>query len=112
MVRWLLPMLYFVLCESLGALYELGLAHQINGTIGALAAFLLIALTFPAMPIGQMAHKATATLLGVSPTDTIAYHSFWPRFVGVQVSILVCVLSIVLIVYLLSLGAKRKDAKP
>ena len=112
MTRWLLPLLYFVLCETLDLLYELGLASQISGTIGMISAFLLIAITFPAISIGELAHKQTAILLGILPTDTIAYHSFWPRFVGVQSSILVCTLAVVLIVYFVGLGAKavKNDA--
>jgi hypothetical protein len=106
MRRWLLPVIYLVLCEALDLFYELGLSRQINGIFGIISALILVAITFPAGPIGEWAHNQTAIFLGISSTDTIAYHSFWPRFLGVQASILSCTLILVLIVCLVSLGAR------
>ena len=102
MRRWLFPIIYFVLCEVLYLFYELGLTRQTSGTLGMISAFVLVAITFPALPVGRWAHEQTATLLGISSTDTIAYHSFWPRFLGVQASIILCTLVFVLMAYLFS----------
>jgi hypothetical protein len=100
MARWIVPASYFLLCELLGLLYELGLKSQISGSIGMLAAFVLILLTFPGMPIGGWAKDQSAMLLGISSTDAIAYSSFWPRFAGWQTSIVVCTLALGLITHL------------
>ncbi|TXH02304.1 MAG: hypothetical protein E6R09_05015 [Rhodocyclaceae bacterium] len=86
--------------------YELGLIGQISGTLGIISAFALIAITFPALPIAHWAQNKTAAFLYISPSDTIAYNGFWPRFLGVQASILSCTLILLLIIYLVSLGAK------
>ncbi len=95
-------MIYFVLCEVLDLFYELGLTRQISGTIGMTSAFLLIIISFPGMPVGEWAHNQIATLLGIPATDAIAYNSFWPRFLGVQFTIIFCTLAFVLVIYSVS----------
>lgn len=100
MTRWVIPTIYLLLCEVFGLLYELGLSRQISGTVGTVAVFFLIALTFPAMSIGAWSQGQIAVLLGISSTDAIAYNSFWPRFAGWQSSTVVCAFALALIAHL------------
>lgn len=107
--RWRIPIVYFGLCEVLSLFYELGLTGQTNAELGLLSAFLLIAITFPAVLVGDWAHAYAASLLGISSTNAIAYHSFWPRFIGVQASILVCTLAVVFVMCLINLRAYSNE---
>ena len=52
------------------------------------------------MPVGEWAHSQIAMLLGIPATDAIAYNSFWPRFLGVQSTILFCTIAFVFVIYL------------
>jgi hypothetical protein len=112
MQLWLIPVTYFVFCEVLDLFYELGLYGKTNATLGMISAFILVAITFPAIPLGEWTQNQTAMLQGILPTDTIAFHSFWPRFLGAQVSILFCTLAYVifisLFVYLTRLRAQAR----
>lgn len=100
---WTIPVIYVGLCEVLDLFYELGLTRQASGILGMLSAFVLTVITFPAVPIAEWAQNQTATFLGIASTDAIAYHSFWPRFIGTQASILSCTLILTLIIYRFSL---------
>lgn len=97
---WHFPIIYFVLCEVLYLFYEISL--KTSSTIGMISILILIAITFPALPVARWAQEQTATLLGISSTDTIAYNSFWPRFLGMQASIILCTLVLLFIAYLVS----------
>lgn len=112
MRRWLFPIAYFVLCEVLDLLYELGLTMYINSSpLSVISVLVLVAITFPALSVGCWAQQQTAMLLGISLTDSIAYNSFWPRFLGVQASIIVCTLAFVLLSYIFSLVRRAVHAR-
>lgn len=91
-MRWLIPAIYFLVSQFIYLLYELWLADKMIGVVGVVAALMIVVITFPARPIAIWAQDQTATSLGFAQTDSIGYHSFWPRFIGVQSSILTCTL--------------------
>ena len=96
-MRWLIPAIYFLVSQFIYLLYELWIADKMIGVVGVIAALMIVVITFPARPIAIWAQNQAATSLGFAQTDSIGYHSFWPRFIGVQSSILTCTLALLAI---------------
>jgi hypothetical protein len=105
MKRWLIPIIYFVLCESLAILYELFLARQIDGVIGTISVLLLLLLAFPGVPLGRIVEHHTAVWLDLP----FSAHSFWPRVAGTQTMILTCTVALIFFVWLTTLRNKNEQ---
>jgi hypothetical protein len=108
MKRWLIPIIYFALCESLALLYELFLARQIDGIIGTISVFILLLLAFPGVPLGRIVEQHTAAWLDLP----FGAHSFWPRMAGTQTMILTCTVALIFFVWLTTLRSKSEYQSP
>lgn len=93
MKRWALPTIYFVLCEILDLLYELGLVGLMMDVVWVFSAFILVAITSPAIEIARWVEQHMATLLNLPFNQ----HWFLPRWLATQSAILTC--TFVLVVF-------------
>ena len=83
--------------------------------VGLYARFALIVLLLPGMSVWGWVQLQTALYLGITERDGIAFHSYWPRVVSAQATIVVCTLGLGLLMYLIpkvlrALGAKREGS--
>lgn len=107
MKRWLLPIIYFVFCESLDLFYEIGLIGQFE-TIGVISALILVMITMPAQPIEIWIEQHAATWLGLP----FGEHSFWPRMLGMQSMILTCTITLFFLTWFLKAVDKYGNHPP
>ncbi len=101
---WLLPTVYFFVCELLALTWEGWLAHQVPGTVGVIASLLFALFTLPGQIVAPFIQMAVAKQLGYVPGDSLIFNSFWPRIIGAQSAIIFCTL----VLFFLTFSSQRK----
>ena len=106
--RYLLPVAYFLFCELLDLVYEVDLIDGI-GLLGVILALILVSVSSPGYFVGRWVQEWVATMLNIPLADTVAYNSFWPRFLGMQASIFAGTIFLLCVLYLIKRFALDKQ---
>jgi len=105
MKRWILPIVYFVVCETLYLIYELGLTRLSKESVWTWSIIFLVILISPVTRITRGVEQYIAKFFDLPFNQ----HQFLPRFLSTQFAILTCTFILAVFSWVITKNYRNKN---